>query len=171
MDPTGNLTPQKEGWKAVFLAEFAATGNVSAAARKAGIARPYAYEARNNDAIFAAAWEDAREIAADAAELELRRRAIEGTLRPVFFRGEECGQIREYSDVLLMFMLKGLRPHVYRDNAHVTHAGDPAAPMKHEHVVTVTDRINALSAAFEGVADRASQGHPASHGAGKPVDS
>jgi hypothetical protein len=37
-------------------------------------------------------------------------RAVEGVERPVFQRGQQVGTIREYSDRLLMFMLKARRP-------------------------------------------------------------
>lgn len=149
------MVKQNNGdWKAAFLAAFARTGNVSTAAKAAGRNRTYIYEARKADANFAAQWEEAREDAADALELEARRRAVEGFERPVFYRGEPCGAIREYSDTLLIVLLKAARPHVYRDNVGVQVGGDPGNPVKHDHVVTVTDRIAELAAAFEGAADR-----------------
>ena len=43
-------------------------------------------------------------------ELEARRRAYEGVEKPVFHAGEECDFIRQYSDVLMMFLLKAHRP-------------------------------------------------------------
>lgn len=53
----------------------------------------------------------------DAIELlegEARRRAYEGTVKPVYYKGEQCGKIREYSDTLMMFILKAKKPE-YRD--------------------------------------------------------
>ena len=49
-------------------------------------------------------------------ELEARRRAVKGTDKPVFQRGEQVGTIREYSDTLLMFLLKANKPEKFRDN-------------------------------------------------------
>ena len=43
-----------------------------------------------------------------------------GVEQPVFYKGEVCGLVRKYSDVLLIFLLKGLRPEVYRKNRHIT---------------------------------------------------
>ena len=43
-----------------------------------------------------------------------------GVKQPVFYKGEVCGSVRKYSDVLLIFLLKGLRPEVYRENRHIT---------------------------------------------------
>ena len=37
-------------------------------------------------------------------------------MRPVFHQGKEIGSIREYSDTLLIFMLKARRPATFRDN-------------------------------------------------------
>ena len=53
-------------------------------------------------------------------EEEARIRAMFGVKQPVFYKGEVCGSVRKYSDVLLIFLLKGLRPEVYRENRHIT---------------------------------------------------
>ena len=49
-------------------------------------------------------------------EAEVIRRGAHGIDEPVFYQGKVVGQIRKYSDNLLMFMLKGLRPAKFRDN-------------------------------------------------------
>jgi hypothetical protein len=59
----------------------------------------------------------------DTLEAEADRRAAEGTLRPVFYKGEQCGEIREYSDTLLIFRLKALRPEKYRERSNVAVSG------------------------------------------------
>jgi hypothetical protein len=43
----------------------------------------------------------------------VHRRAVEGVKRPVYRRGVLVGEITEYSDKLLMFLLKRRRPQVY----------------------------------------------------------
>jgi hypothetical protein len=48
-------------------------------------------------------------------EDEAVRRGREGHLRPVFHQGKEIGAIREYSDTLLIFMLKARRPAKFRE--------------------------------------------------------
>jgi hypothetical protein len=53
------------GWQEAFLAQLRETGNVSAAARAAGNCRSRCYEWRLRDRVFAAAWADALEEAAD----------------------------------------------------------------------------------------------------------
>ena len=37
----------------------------------------------------------------------MRRRAIEGVDKPVFYMGEECGYITEYSDTMLAMLANG----------------------------------------------------------------
>jgi len=96
-----------------FLSLLRQTGNVSAAAEHCGVSRSGAYALRAADTEFRAAWDDAIESALDDLEAELRRRAIEGTEKPVFYGGETVGTIRSYSDSLAMFLLRSRRPHVF----------------------------------------------------------
>jgi hypothetical protein len=106
-----------------FLAELSATGNVSRACLSVGISRQSAYARKCEDGMFADAWEDALETATDALELEARRRALEGCKRPVFQGGSQVGTIREYSDTLMIFLLKAHRPRKFRDNVQHSHDG------------------------------------------------
>jgi hypothetical protein len=107
-----------------FIAALTKTGNISAACNRVGIGRQSAYDHRRNDAVFAALWEEALETATDYLELEARRRALKGCVRPVFYKGDECGQIREYSDTLMVFLLKAHRPSKFRDNVRLEHDGN-----------------------------------------------
>jgi hypothetical protein len=68
-------------------------------------------------------WDDAIAEYVEKMESEADRRAIEGTNKPVFYQGEQCGVIREYSDSLLMFRLKRLDP-AYRDRHDVNVKGN-----------------------------------------------
>lgn len=155
MGRTANSTPEKD-WKPIFLQELARTGNVSTAAKKAKIGRRTAYGARLSDEVFAEAWKECLDIAVELLEEEARRRAAEGCDRPVYQGGKLVGKVREYSDVLLIFLLKAHRPDKYRENSRVVVAGDASAPVKHDH--TITGRIDKLASAFEGAADRAGEG-------------
>lgn len=108
---TDNPTP-----KTIFLASLAQGTSVSTSASAAGVHRSTVYDWRNKDAAFAAAWESAEEAGVDVLEDEAKRRACEGWVEPVFHKGELCGEVRKYSDTLLIFLLKGRRPEKYRDN-------------------------------------------------------
>lgn len=93
-----------------FLAVLAETCNVSEAARSAGISRTAAYDWREDDEAFAAAWEQAEQEAADKLEREAWRRAVEGTDKPVVFQGVITDTYKEYSDRMLEILLKAHRP-------------------------------------------------------------
>lgn len=97
----------------MFLELLRETANVSASARRVGVSRQAAYKARARSGTFREAWEDAIEEGVDALEEEARRRAFEGVERLIFYQGEPVGAVREYSDVLMILLLKGRRPGVY----------------------------------------------------------
>lgn len=52
-------------------------------------------------------------------EAEAWRRGKTGVLKPVYQGGKKVGSVREYSDTLLIFMLKGTRPEKYRDRQQI----------------------------------------------------
>lgn len=106
------ITPKIKG---KFIALLTKNGNVSQSVKAIGVSRTGIYQQRENDEEFAVAWDEAIDHYVDALEAEADRRAKEGTLKPVFFKGEQCGEIREYSDLLLIFRLKALRPDKYKD--------------------------------------------------------
>lgn len=98
-----------------FLVEFALCGNVLRSANKARITRRTVYLWLETDAEFKKLYELAREDAIDALEEEARRRAHDGYLKPVYQQGEMVGQIREFSDTLMVLLLKGHKPETYKD--------------------------------------------------------
>ena len=100
--------------KTVFLEALVDTVNVTLACRRAGIARRTAYDWREADEGFARKWDDAVDEGVDLLEAELHKRAFEGVERPVFYKGEQVGTWRFYSDALAMFLLKAHRPERYR---------------------------------------------------------
>ena len=103
-----------------FLAAYRETGNITRAALMAKVSRGRHYDWLEQGKAYSEAFEDAQEHAVETLEEEARRRAMFGVEQPVFYKGEVCGSVRKYSDVLLIFLLKGLRPEVYRENRHLT---------------------------------------------------
>ena len=81
----------------------------------AGISRDTFYRWLREDATFKKAYEAAPEEAIGTLEDEATRRACEGVERPVFQGSKQVGVIREYSDTLMIFLFKALRPQKYRD--------------------------------------------------------
>jgi hypothetical protein len=101
--------------KKTFLAAFAETGNISAASRLSGVDRKNHYDWMKDDPDYPTMFIDADKQAAEALETEARRRAVQGTNKPVFYKGEECGTVKEYSDTLLIFLMKGAMPDKYSE--------------------------------------------------------
>ena len=101
----------------MFLTILAKTGVVSEAARACGHTDTSTFQAyRRQDEEFAEAWDHALEAAAHILEEEIWRRAKEGVLEPVFYKGVVAGYKTNYSDTLAMFILRGLKPGIYREN-------------------------------------------------------
>lgn len=124
MKPTDSTSKK---WIDVFLESYVETGNVSLSAKAAGINKSTVYKRRDSDPDFAARLEDARRMAADVLEAEAIRRAVKGVDEPHFYRDKVAGYTRKYSDVLLIFLLKGLKPDVYGDKTRVT---GPVVPVQ-----------------------------------------
>ncbi len=107
--------------KKAYLIALAETGNRTHAAKLAGIERttPYTRQWLLDEA-FQEGLKQAKEAAADLIESEIYRRAVEGVEKPVgWYKGKAGGVVTEYSDVLAMFLLKGLRPETYRDRVEL----------------------------------------------------
>jgi hypothetical protein len=109
--------PQMRKVKAqtVFLRELARLGVVLKAAQAAKVGRQTVYGWLVEDKRFKELYEQALEDAVDALESEARRRAEEGVIKPVFQGGKQVGSIREYSDALMITLLKGRRPDVFKE--------------------------------------------------------
>ena len=110
------FTPEKAE---AFFAALAETANVSKACAAIAVSRRTAYNWREADPGFAAGWDRAMKAAVLGLEDEAHRRAFEGVDKPVFYQGDECGTIREYSDTLAIFLLKAHNPEKYRENSKV----------------------------------------------------
>lgn len=119
----------------VLLAVLAEGWSIQKACESAGIHRATYYEWRKADKEFAAAADAAIEAGTDRLEDEAFRRAYEGTEKPVFYQGMECGRVKEYSDQLAMLLLKGRRPHKFREN--VTLTGGDGGPIQVEQIKRV----------------------------------
>ena len=103
---------------------------VTKACKIVNIGRVTVYEWRQADEAFAKRWDEAIEIGTDSLEDEAVRRAHDGVDRPVFYQGDVCGHVREYSDTLLMFMLKGRRPEKFKDRATHEVTGPGGGPVE-----------------------------------------
>ena len=105
--------PYKKG---KFLKAFADTGMVGKSAVLAGVNRKTVYRWRQTDQTFSKAFEEAKEEVLESLEAEAMRRAKDGVPVPIYHQGKEIGTIQKYSDLLLIFLLRALKPEKYRDN-------------------------------------------------------
>lgn len=80
--PPALRQPPLPKWSKTFLSELAATSNVSAAARKAGISTSTAYDTRRAHAEFNRKWQEALCEGYDHLELELLHRLRTGEVKP-----------------------------------------------------------------------------------------
>lgn len=126
-------TPKKEE---KFLETLRLSGNVSAACKAISLRRATAYEWREQSKDFAALWDEAVETGYDLLEQEARRRAHDGLVKKKFHKNgtplidPETGKQyyeREYSDTLLIFLLKGGRPEKYRERTQTELTGPGGA--------------------------------------------
>jgi len=106
--------------RAAFLAAYRETGNVRVACIAAQISRSSHYRWLEQSSDYAQEFEQAKKDAVDVLEAEARRRAVEGWEEPVgWYKGQAGGTVRKYSDILLMFLLKGAAPEKYRERLEV----------------------------------------------------
>ena len=90
-------------------------GNISVACQEADLARCMVYEKEREDKEFKEAFREAQRYGLEVLEDEARRRAFAGVEKPVFQKGFLAGKVREYSDTLMIFLLKGGMPEKYAE--------------------------------------------------------
>ena len=77
-------------------------------------------------------FEQSRKRIVQLLEDEALRRAVEGVEKPISVNGE-TKIIREYSDTLLIFLLKGAAPEKYRERYEHAISGPNGDPIQVEH--------------------------------------
>lgn len=170
-----------------FLKAFARCASITKAAKAAGVDRGQHYEWLKDREGYADAFAEAMSQAAQVMEDEAVRRAYEGIFEPNVFQGQfvypekivvnpKTGEtvvvrgkkplgIKKYSDSLLQFLLKGLRPERYRDRVSAEVTGKDGGPISLEQkrlTALTDDELNQLIA----VAQKLTADPP--HGSGSP---
>jgi hypothetical protein len=120
-----------------FIEVFKRTGNITYAAEQVGINRTTHFTWMKKDPKYVVRFNSAREEAADVMEAEAWRRGVKGVDKPVFYRGEEVAKIKEYSDLLLIFLLKANRPEKFRDK--VEHSGPGGGPIEQKVTIYIPE--------------------------------
>lgn len=133
-----------------FLAAYAVMGNITQAAAVAKVHPDTPRVNWKGQKTYDEAFAQAQETAADGLEQEARRRATEGVRRLKFHEGQaimfpcnegDPGAIKvgkdwmrlyeehEYSDTLLIFLLKAARPKKFRESIKHDHSGEIGVKM------------------------------------------
>lgn len=114
--PVPTASTRRDGWtpdkQRHFISQLARCGLVSAAARAVGMSPKSAYALlkRPGADSFVAAWDAAvRTGRAGALALAIDR-AVDGVVRPVFYRGKQVGEYRTYNDRLLVAAIRAVHP-------------------------------------------------------------
>ena len=103
--------------KSAFLAAFCECGNVSKSTKAAKINRTTHYQWLKDDPEYAAAFSEAEQIAVAELEDEARKRAMKG------------------SDLLMIFLLKHLKPERYRERLETKVSGTVEHSVNVRHLV------------------------------------
>ena len=125
-----HYTKYSESACRTFLEAFKEFGNVTATAKIMHLSRKTLYEWRKNHEEFRLAWEEADAEVTDSLLQEGIRRARDGFLKPVFQSGERVGEIREYSDSLLKYMLQVRMPELRPNRQSLEVSNKPGESLK-----------------------------------------
>ena len=115
--------------KRAFIAAYQRTVSVHAAGRAAGIRPEIHYQWLKSDPTYRAAWETVQDQAAQSLEDEAVRRAMEGVKSMRLHKGLPVKHGRkilydlEFSDQLLLALLKRFRPALYRERTETQVTG------------------------------------------------
>jgi len=101
--------------KRTFLAAYLECGLMRQAARNCGIDISNHYHWKRTDPAYVEAFTEAHNIVAELHEEEASRRAL-GWDETRYTNDGTAYTLRKYSDTLLIFRLKALKPEMYRDS-------------------------------------------------------
>lgn len=110
------LRSRRDGWtperQINFIEALAETACVEEACRRVGMSDRAAYNLRHRPSggPFRQAWDAALDYAFHRLEQSALGRAINGVPRPIFHKGEQVGEWRDYDERLTMFLLRARRP-------------------------------------------------------------
>jgi len=111
--------------QAAFLEAYITCATITHAAGMAKITRRTHYNWLTGDKEYQKAFAEAEVAATDALIQEARRRAVQGVSEPILYKGKVVKTIQKYSDQLLMFLIKGALPEVYRERYEFTGGSKP----------------------------------------------
>lgn len=117
-----------------FLLAFEELANIKRACEKSKVPRRTFYDWLENES-FKKKYEKSEKIAISVLEDEAYRRAVTGTNKPVFQGGKKVGSIKEFSDTLLIVLLKARAPEKYKDRVSNEHSGPNGGPIEQKNII------------------------------------
>jgi hypothetical protein len=117
--------PHSQATKEAVLMHYQQIGRLDLACEKAGVHRRTHYDWLESDPEYRIKFQACRRQVIQLLEDEAWRRAVEGVSKPISVNGK-IKTIREYSDTLLIFLLKGAAPEKYRERYEPA-VGSPGA--------------------------------------------
>lgn len=124
--------------QARFLAAFGASASIVQASRWAKLNRGSHYNWMKEDPTYPARFEDAKNKAARTLEDEAVRRAHQGLRKAIYYKGKVVGHETEYSDTLMLALLKANAPEKFIDRTATTLSAPGGGPVnlniKVEHI-------------------------------------
>ena len=160
----GTRGPKAVDWGPAFLAALVETGQCSKAAEAAGVSYLTVWRRRKARREFEEKYQEALEAAAELLEAEAVRRARMGVRKLRFntktgepYKDPATGEHyveHEYSDTLLLALLKRFLPKHYRERTAVEDSGREVGPVLSEEVrrVLMAGRQEALRNGKSGLA-------------------
>lgn len=112
--------------KRALLLAYVELGRLRAACREANVPHQMHYYWKRTDPDYAAAFDEAQQMAGELLEEEAMRRAL-GFEETRYALDGTPYQVTKYSDTLLIFLMKGAMPKKYGDK--VTHTGRDGGPI------------------------------------------
>lgn len=109
----GEKRTKKQQQDAALLA-FTECANITLSCKKAKVPRRTFYNWLEEDD-FKSKFEKCVKMAVGVLEDEARRRAIAGVDKPIYYQGRRVGRVKEFSDTLLIVLLKAHAPEKYKD--------------------------------------------------------
>lgn len=112
-----------------FLKHFARLGTITHASRQAKLDPTSHSGWMTTDPTYPERFEKAVQAANDELENEARRRAVIGVTKPILHKGEVVETVQEYSDTLLIVLMKGGMPEKYRERYDARISADAPIPV------------------------------------------
>ena len=114
------------------------------AAKAAGISRQSHYRWLKTDPDYPGRYQEAKAESAQLLEDEAVRRARDGVVEQIYYQGQVVGQKLNYSDTLLIFLLKAANPEKYRERYDMqakveTKSDQPPVVMALSEVLTLDE--------------------------------